>query len=76
MTSEIFSERIGSPFSVLFKAPKLAPHVEAIRARLAETLEIDMGCISVKATTSEGLGFTGRGEGIAVFATVLVSRAS
>jgi 2-C-methyl-D-erythritol 2,4-cyclodiphosphate synthase len=64
----------NADITVVAQAPKLAPHVEAIRARLAETLAIDMGCISIKATTSEGLGFTGRGEGIAVFATVLVTR--
>jgi 2-C-methyl-D-erythritol 2,4-cyclodiphosphate synthase len=66
----------NADITVVAQAPKLAPHVDAIRARLAETLAVDMGCIGVKATTSEGLGFTGRGEGIAVFATILVSRAS
>ena len=54
--------------------PKLAPHVEAMRRNLA----VDLGCpladVSVKATTSETLGFTGRGEGIAAFAVVLLQR--
>jgi 2-C-methyl-D-erythritol 4-phosphate cytidylyltransferase/2-C-methyl-D-erythritol 2,4-cyclodiphosphate synthase len=43
-----------------------------MRARLAELLSVDIGCISVKATTSEKLGFTGRGEGIAAQAAVCV----
>ena len=60
--------------TVVCERPKIAPHVEAMRRNLA----IDFGCgierVSVKATTSERLGFTGRGEGIAAFAVVLLSR--
>ena len=59
--------------TIVAEAPKLAPHVNAIRSGLAETLGIDISATNVKATTSDGLGFTGRGEGIAAFATVLLA---
>jgi 2-C-methyl-D-erythritol 4-phosphate cytidylyltransferase/2-C-methyl-D-erythritol 2,4-cyclodiphosphate synthase len=50
---------------MICERPKLAPYREAMRARIAEILGIAFGRVSVKATTTEGLGFTGRGEGIA-----------
>ena len=49
--------------------PKIGPHADAMRAALAEILDLPVADISVKATTSEKLGFTGRGEGIAALAT-------
>jgi 2-C-methyl-D-erythritol 4-phosphate cytidylyltransferase/2-C-methyl-D-erythritol 2,4-cyclodiphosphate synthase len=55
--------------TLVCEMPKIGPHAVAMRAALAEILEIDMKRISVKATTSEQLGFTGRGEGIAALAT-------
>ena len=51
--------------TIICEAPKIGPHREAMRARLGELLGVDIGRISVKATTTERLGFTGRGEGIA-----------
>ena len=54
-------------------APRLAPHADAIRARLAEALGIEIGAVSVKGKTNEGMGETGRGEGIAVHAVALLT---
>jgi 2-C-methyl-D-erythritol 2,4-cyclodiphosphate synthase len=58
---------------VLMERPKLAPHREAIRARLAEALGVEPGAVSVKATTGEGLGFVGREEGVAAIAVATVA---
>ena len=62
--------------TVIAEAPKLAPHVSAICANLAADLSLPLDCVNVKATTSEGLGHIGRGEGLAVHAVALVGRAS
>lgn len=59
---------------VVCERPKLAPHVETMRTLLASDLGIDVDAVGVKATTSEKLGFTGREEGIAATAVVLVER--
>jgi len=68
--------RIGNLDATLIaQAPKLAPHVPAMRANLAADLGCDPGVVSVKATTTERLGFAGRGEGIAALATVLLVQA-
>ena len=65
--------RIGNLDATLIaQAPKLAPHVPAMRANLAADLGCELGEVSVKATTTERLGFAGRGEGIAALATVLL----
>ena len=58
--------------TIIAQAPKLAPYREAMRDKLAEALCIPLSRVSVKATTEEGLGFTGRGEGIAAQAAVLL----
>jgi 2-C-methyl-D-erythritol 2,4-cyclodiphosphate synthase len=58
--------------TVVAEAPLLAPHIDAMRAKVAETLGIDVGATSVKATTSDGLGALGRGEGIAALAIALL----
>jgi 2-C-methyl-D-erythritol 2,4-cyclodiphosphate synthase len=58
--------------TVIAQAPKLAPHVDAMRANIAADLGCDASRVSVKATTTERLGFTGREEGIAALATVLL----
>ncbi|BCV27495.1 2-C-methyl-D-erythritol 2,4-cyclodiphosphate synthase [Shewanella algae] len=65
--------RLGNlDVTIIAQAPKMAPHIEAIRQMLAEDLHTDLDSINVKATTTEKLGFTGRGEGIAVEAVVLM----
>lgn len=58
--------------TVICEAPKIGPHREAIRTRIAELLNLDIGAVGVKATTTERLGFTGRGEGIAAQAIATV----
>jgi 2-C-methyl-D-erythritol 4-phosphate cytidylyltransferase / 2-C-methyl-D-erythritol 2,4-cyclodiphosphate synthase len=58
--------------TLICEAPKIGPHREAMRARVAEIAGLDIGRVAVKATTSEKLGFTGRGEGIACLATATV----
>jgi len=67
--------RIGNvDATVIAQAPKLAPHISAMRANLAADLRCAVEDVSVKATTTEHLGFTGRGEGMATMASVLVVR--
>jgi 2-C-methyl-D-erythritol 4-phosphate cytidylyltransferase/2-C-methyl-D-erythritol 2,4-cyclodiphosphate synthase len=58
--------------TIVCETPKIGPHRDAIRARIAKLASIGIGRVAVKATTSEKLGFTGRGEGIAAFATATV----
>ena len=58
--------------TIICEAPKIGPHREAMRARLADLLRLTLGRTSVKATTTERLGFTGRGEGIAAQAVATV----
>ena len=62
----------NADLTVVAQAPKLAPHVPAIRATLASDLGVDPSRVNVKATTTEGMGFTGRGEGMAAHAVVLL----
>ncbi len=69
--------RLGNAdLTVVCERPRIGPHAEAMRALLAEDLGVGRDAVSVKATTSEGLGFTGRGEGIAAQAVVLLVPAS
>lgn len=58
--------------TVIAQAPKLASYIDTMRANIADDLDVSLDCINVKATTTEKLGFTGRGEGIAAMAIVLL----
>ncbi|CAH0524744.1 2-C-methyl-D-erythritol 2,4-cyclodiphosphate synthase [Vibrio natriegens] len=65
--------RLGNAdITIMAQAPKMAPHIEAMCAVIAQDLETDISNINVKATTTERLGFTGRKEGIATEAVVLL----
>ena len=66
--------RIGNAdITIALQAPKLAPHIAAMRETLAPILHISPDCVSVKATTTERRGFVGRGEGCEVWASVLLA---
>ena len=58
--------------TILAQWPKLAPHIPAMRENLARVMEVDSSQVNVKATTEEGLGFTGSGEGMAAHAVALI----
>ncbi|MFL8938805.1 2-C-methyl-D-erythritol 2,4-cyclodiphosphate synthase [Rossellomorea oryzaecorticis] len=60
--------------TIIAQKPKMAPYIDQMRERIAELLEADTNQVNVKATTSEKLGFTGRGEGIAAQTTVLIQK--
>ncbi|WP_455204118.1 2-C-methyl-D-erythritol 2,4-cyclodiphosphate synthase [Kaarinaea lacus] len=60
--------------TIIAQAPKLAPYIQAMREILAEDVQVSWQDLNVKATTTEKLGYTGRGEGIAVHAVVLIQR--
>ncbi len=62
----------NADLTIVAQLPKLAPHLQAMRAKLAADLQIDVGALNVKATTTEGLGFAGREEGIAAHAVVTI----
>ena len=77
-TVDLLAERgyaIGNvDATVCAERPKLNPHIERMRACLAEVMGVDVDDVSVKATTTERLGFTGREEGISAYAVVLIER--
>ena len=58
--------------TVLAQRPKLRPYIDEMRRNIASACNLDLDCVSIKATTEEGLGFTGRGEGIAAHAVCLL----
>ncbi|MBP3388294.1 MAG: 2-C-methyl-D-erythritol 2,4-cyclodiphosphate synthase [Clostridia bacterium] len=60
--------------TVLAQAPKLKPHIPAMRERLAAAMEVELDAVNVKATTEEKLGFTGSGEGMAAHAVCLIEK--
>jgi 2-C-methyl-D-erythritol 2,4-cyclodiphosphate synthase len=68
-------ELVNVDVTVVMERPKLGPHREAIRERLAGALGIAPGRVNVKATTGEGIGFVGRGEGVAALATASLRHA-
>ena len=68
--------RVGNiDATVVAERPKLREYIDLMREHLSRVLGIEVGCISIKASTSEGLGFTGRGEGIAAIAVALLEEA-
>ncbi|MDH5510380.1 MAG: 2-C-methyl-D-erythritol 2,4-cyclodiphosphate synthase [Nitrospinota bacterium] len=60
--------------TVAAETPKLSPYYEEMRQSMADAMEVEMAIVSVKATTTEGLGYTGRGEGIAAWAVALINK--
>lgn len=60
--------------TVMLQAPKIRPYIDLMRQQIASVLGLDVSVVSVKATTTERLGFTGRGEGVAAEAVVLLAR--
>ena len=65
----------NADITIALQAPKLRPHIDSMRSTLAEVIGTDVGNISVKATTTERLGFVGRKEGCEVWATVILYKA-
>lgn len=65
---------VNTDITIIAQAPKMLPHIAAMRRNVAADLNIPFDCVSVKATTTERLGFTGRGEGIAAQATALLTK--
>lgn len=63
---------VNADATIIAEAPRLAPHLDRMRAHLASDLGIDIGGVNIKATTTEGMGFAGRGEGIAAHAVALI----
>ena len=62
----------NADITIVAQAPKLAPHIDVMCQNISADLQVDVAQVNVKATTTEHLGFTGRGEGIAAFAVVLL----
>jgi 2-C-methyl-D-erythritol 2,4-cyclodiphosphate synthase len=67
-------ELVNADVVLIGEQPRLAPHRDAMRARLADALGVEPGRVAVRATTTDGLGFTGRGEGLAATAVALLRR--
>ncbi|MEE8059973.1 MAG: 2-C-methyl-D-erythritol 2,4-cyclodiphosphate synthase [Pseudomonadales bacterium] len=64
----------NADITIVAQAPKMAPHYPAMRANIVEDLNVAIDQVNIKATTTESLGFTGRKEGIAVYAVVLLQK--
>ena len=65
---------VNVDLTLIAQAPRLSPYVDTMRGNIAADLDVDTDAVNVKATTTEGLGFTGREEGIAALAVVLLDR--
>lgn len=63
----------NADITIIAQAPKMAGHIPEMRRLMAEDLQVDLGCINIKATTTEKMGYTGRGEGISTHAVVLLN---
>ena len=74
----LISERgyrlVNADMTIAMQQPKLRPHIDAMRVNIAEILDVNIECISVKATTTEKLGFEGREEGVSAYAAVLIQK--
>ena len=60
--------------SLVLEKPKIAPYISQMQQAIAEVMNMDTGCISVKATTNERMGYVGREEGVAAYAVVLIEK--
>jgi 2-C-methyl-D-erythritol 2,4-cyclodiphosphate synthase len=69
-------ELVNVDCTVVMEAPKLSPHRQAIRQQLAQVLALELARVNVKASTGEGMGFVGRGEGVAALAVAGLRRGS
>lgn len=69
-----YTDILNVDATVIAEAPRIGPHLDAMRSRLAAALGLPPDRIGIKATTNEGMGFVGRGEGIAALATACVER--
>ena len=65
---------VNADITLLLQRPKIAPYIIQMREKIASVLKVNKDCISVKATTTEKLGFVGREEGVASYATVLLEK--
>ena len=65
---------VNADMTILAQSPRMAPHINAMRSRLATLLEVELDAVNVKASTTEGMGFVGRKEGPETHAVVLLSR--
>lgn len=64
----------NADITILAQAPRMAPHIDAMQARLAALLSVSPDAVNVKASTTEGMGFVGRREGVETYAVVLLTR--
>jgi 2-C-methyl-D-erythritol 2,4-cyclodiphosphate synthase len=65
---------VNADMTILAQSPRMAPHINTMRSRLATLLEVELDAVNVKASTTEGMGFVGRKEGLETHAEVLLSR--